>query len=141
MSCNSVHSASHGAAYPRRLAKLLGRKDMESSQYLLPVELAVLAAFMLLPPLLTGLAGQMWFLLRRGTSWLKTWLLLIATAGCSISFTIFLFILDPAFLPRALMFQELSLGGMWLPILPLAFIVVALAAWVISFLAVRREQS
>ncbi len=114
---------------------------MDNSQYLLPYELVVFAVFVLLPPLLVGLAGQLWFLFRRGTSWSKICLSLIATAGCSISLTTLLFIFDLAFLPRALKLQELSLGGMWLPILPLAFIVVALAALIISFWAVRREQA
>ena len=103
--------------------------------YILPGELAILLAFLLLPPLAIAMIGQFWYLGQRGVSTARTWVALLATVLVSSAGTVLLL---PFSIPRILGIQNIDIASWQLPVLPLAFIVVALVAWSAAMWACRR---
>jgi hypothetical protein len=112
---------------------------MEDGHYILPGELAILLAFLILPPLLVASPAQLLFLRRRRVSSSRAWLSLLVTAVVSAVVTIALFIFGSGLLPHALGVQDIFLGHRWFPVLPLAFVVVAFVSSSVSLWAGRRR--
>ena len=107
--------------------------------YILPSELALLLGFFILPPLLVASGGQVWFMLRRGVSSSRAWLSVLLTATLSTFATVLLFLFGANALPHALGVQDFFVGHLWFPILPLAFLVVALVSPAVSLWVVHRR--
>jgi hypothetical protein len=113
---------------------------MENEQYILPGELAVLAAFLLAPPLAFGLACQGWYLTHRKTPRLRIGISMVATVGLTITLVVILVLVTPSLVPRALGVKEVFIGSTWLPVLPFGFVIVAGVVPVTSLWAARRRR-
>lgn len=113
---------------------------MEGDQHIYLGELAALLAFFVLPPLVVALPLQFAFLVWRGVRSRTAWASLLSTAAASVIVTFALFVLTPAILPSSLGVRDINIGHRWLPILPLAFAVVATVTAVVSFLTKHRAS-
>jgi len=119
-----------------RIAVDTGLASM-SSDYILPSEFVLLLVFLFLPPLILAALPQIWLMRRRKASWLRTFATLLITAATSVIAGIFVWVVGGSHLPNILGVQDLWLGHHWAPVLPLAFLVVALAAPIATWLSMR----
>jgi len=111
-----------------------------SDHYMYPGELAALLAFLFAPPLLVALTVQAWLFAARGMfrrHTARAVIGLMATIlGGAVGGTAVL-LASPPFPSSVLGVTDVALGGRHLPILPLGFITVGVAAPVATWWALR----
>jgi hypothetical protein len=113
-----------------------------SDERIFPAELIALIIFLFLPPLLISSVAQAIYIFKRGifksnprvaTATILITLLTVITSGAGLLLS------SPNFLPRWLGVIDIYIGGAWLPILPLSFILAATATPLITALAIRNH--
>jgi hypothetical protein len=108
--------------------------------YILPGELALLIAFLLLPPLLVSLMCQAWFMNRRGVfdnGVLRGSTYLIVTVASSLILAVGLLLFGPDAAGPMLGIRDLRIGEAHVPTWPPAYLLVPILAIIGSWVATR----
>jgi hypothetical protein len=115
-----------------------------NGQYILPAELMLLLAFVLLPAVVCAVAAQTYYLHKKSilaSSPGRALLGLAATVLLGAVAAVGLFLVAPSSLGRILGIRDVSLFGQYWPVWPLGFVALGAAAWVTSWWLVRRGGS
>jgi hypothetical protein len=117
---------------------------MSDGHYILPSELAAIAAVVFLPPLLLAFAAQTVIFVRcaafsRGRRW-RAALGYFATAVVSIVLGVVLFLSLPDSLGPLLGIHDIRVAGHFWPVMPLTFLAVAPSAAAIAFWVCRSAK-
>ena len=95
--------------------------------YILIAELMILLGFLWLPALLLGSAFQLFWFYRSGLlnkARRMSMLTMAATFLTSLLMLVLIFLTEPQIIPSGLAFQELQTTAFWIPVSPLAYVVV-----------------
>ena len=109
--------------------------------YILPAEFVLLIALLFLPPLILAGLLQIWLMRRRKASWLRISAALLITTVVSVIASIMVSIVGAGRLPHFLGVKDLWLWHHSTPVLPLAFLLVALVAPLVVWLSMRHLPS
>jgi len=115
-----------------------------TDEYIHPGELVGLIAFLFAPALLLALVGQALFFAARGMfrhRQTRALLALLGTALLSVGVGTAVLLLSPPVLPHLLAVRDVTVRGQLYPVLPLAFVVVAIVAPLAAWWAVRGARA